>query len=839
MDHPIHLPTGPRGRNAVTCALGTLEKSPVLRGLAGVCVLAYLPSLFEMCSGAWPFAGDAVAQTASWRQLTLGAFGHGVLPLWNPHLFCGMPFMSTGQSGVLYPANVVYWLLPLKPALFVDALSHNVALACGAYGLARALRLSRGAAVMTALSLALGGAVSAHLYAGHLTWHAARAYLPWELWALLCYLRTARARYVYFLAAAFSLQMASGYPPYVLFSAGLCGGLCLAWCASFVRSARSGASHLLLSRGARSCVLIAVVLIATTGAVNGLPLLELSRLTPHGSGLPYAEAIAGSGTWHTLLRLMAPGFFGGTDEMQWSTPINPHEETAYQGLITLVLALGAPVLARRAIPGAGAASVLPRPVWWLWALLLVSALLALGGNTPLYGWLYRHVIFFRITRVPARWLEAWCLAASLLAGFSFDGCRDPRRGGARAAAIALAVLAVAFLLLVCALLATRAASPLWMAPAQSVLHHASGDSSRVLQTAAGFRVTAVAESFLVFLLAASGAALLARWHSATVPDARRRAAVLIIGFVAADVTLSFWRNVKTISAEEDRAYLTWPAALTRYFTPGQRWSTRLNWMAVDRCLAAGVDSFGGYDAMSSRRFFDFEQALDGPRQWDGVLQPEHRPPLLRVPGVTYTLAQAAIPLGADRNVLQPVARLGNWSLWRHPEPWPRVYLSRRVIGVPEGQQLSILNGLAARPRLAGALPVVAAPGAFASVGMDVGTTLRGSAAPAGPGGRVGAWQRGLNQITVRVTTTQPSVVVMGEAWYPGWRAWVNGRAAALERVNFMFRGVQVPRGESQVCVVYEPETLRFALFLSLCGSTLCGAAAAAWRDKGQRRPHSS
>jgi hypothetical protein len=61
-----------------------------------------------------------------------------------------------------------------------------------------------------------------------------------------------------------------------------------------------------------------------------------------------------------------------------------------------------------------------RAVAWLWALLPCSLLVALGANTPVYRWLFEHVVFFRLTRVPVRWLEVWAFCAALLAGFTFD-----------------------------------------------------------------------------------------------------------------------------------------------------------------------------------------------------------------------------------------------------------------------------------------------------------------------------------------------------------------------------------------------------------------------------------
>ena len=35
----------------------------------------------------------------------------GVIPLWNPHLYLGMPFAADNQTGLFYPVNLLFFLL--------------------------------------------------------------------------------------------------------------------------------------------------------------------------------------------------------------------------------------------------------------------------------------------------------------------------------------------------------------------------------------------------------------------------------------------------------------------------------------------------------------------------------------------------------------------------------------------------------------------------------------------------------------------------------------------------------------------------------------------------------
>ncbi|MDD5594484.1 MAG: YfhO family protein, partial [Candidatus Margulisbacteria bacterium] len=54
-----------------------------------------------------------------------------------------------------------------------------------------------------------------------------------------------------------------------------------------------------------------------------------------------------------------------------------------------------------------------------------------------------------------------------------------------------------------------------------------------------------------------------------------------------------------------------------------------------------------------------------------------------------------------------------------------------------------------------------------------------------------------------------------EWFYPGWRAYVDGREAKIYRANFMFRAVPVPKGFREVKFVYEPLSFKLGAVISL------------------------
>jgi len=775
--------------------------------LAVLCILAYLPPLLELALGSWPFTDDAVGLMSAWRGFARMSLVDGILPLWNPQLYCGIPFMSNGQTAVLYPPNVVYWTLPMPLAMLADAMLHNLLLAFGTYSLARALGLSRGAATLSAVALGFSGAVSAHIATGHMTWHAARAYVPWELLSLLLYLRTGHKRYALGLALLFALQCASGYPPWVLLGAGLCIGLFIAWTVSHRKLPNR------LPRGWGSVALATAAITILLVAVQVLPLKEASSHSVHGSGLTFEEATKLSGSWRSLVRLVLPNFFGGNGDLQWSIQYGAHEEAASVGLLTAVLALAAPWLARRHQVGGS----MPRAVPWLWCLMPVAALLALGANTPIYRWLFDNVVLFQLTRFPVRWLEVWAIAAALLAGFGFDGLLQAIRSNELLEASpklvnferVLWALAALALLLVVALILIAPNSAAWT-------HFAMSNLARIpragqADAAATLHTMALAEVALAALILAAGAWVLRRGSVALKASSGNigiPTGALLVALIAADSLILFWRNTHTVPAGAVQNFVTWPAVITGRYQRGERWDTAVGWQTLNRGMLYGVDLYNGYDAMSTKRFLEFARRADESEDWTDIYQPQRHPPLLRVAGLTHTVATlSSFDPAQSGTRLTLEAEAGQWKLWRHTGAWPRIYVTRRLHRVAEPKQLTRLEELAVTNFKTNGQPAVVASKAFPDI-VDVGLTNADS---------VVNWSRALNTMTAEVTATSPSLLVQSEALSPGWKAWVNGKPAPLASVNYLFRGVPVPAGKSRVVVVYDNQTFRFSMFLTLCG----------------------
>ncbi len=134
-------------------------------------------------------------------------------------------------------------------------------------------------------------------------------------------------------------------------------------------------------------------------------------------------------------------------------------------------------------------------------------------------------------------------------------------------------------------------------------------------------------------------------------------------------------------------------------------------------------------------------------------------------------------------------------------PDPRAYLVTRFTAVA-GWQAAITAMLAGHPFHADAL--IEPP---YTAGLAFG--------PAQVAGLATIERFDLNSLEVAVESPGAALLVVAEAWYPGWRASIAGREVPCFPVNGWMRGVRVPAGRSVVRLAYHQNGLLAGSVLSL------------------------
>ncbi len=339
-----------------------------------------------------------------WAEATR-AFRAGRLPLWNPYLFMGTPFLANSQAGVFYPLNwPLWWLLPAYRSVHLTIVLHLCLAALNAYVWGRtSLRMRRLGAWAVGCIYALGGYLGAQVE--HVNQLQGLAWLPLMLMLWDKSLdqrvgastdRRSRISNLPFaaLVVVVALVFVVGHTQTAfitlvgLAAYGLGPGL---WRALRWREWRPLLRQLALLTGATALGM-------ALAAVQLIPTWELSRLSIRAGGLPFNERVSFSLSPFYLARALLPGFAG-------AVPPEQIEYVAYVGVAGLALAVLA--IVNRQIG---------RPA----LLAFLGLFLSLGLYNPVYLFLARFVPGFAHFRVPARWLALYALGMAALAGWGIE-----------------------------------------------------------------------------------------------------------------------------------------------------------------------------------------------------------------------------------------------------------------------------------------------------------------------------------------------------------------------------------------------------------------------------------
>jgi hypothetical protein len=345
------------------------------------------------------------------------------IPLWNPYLHGGMPHLGNYQAGVLYPPNLIAYLV-VRPFSYGTlewlALLHFLIASIGLYLLLRSLGSRRIGAVGGGLVFAHSGFMVAHL--GHYSMISVAAWVPWLLWAVHRIDRTPSWSRTALLAILIFLAATGGHQQTLLFAL---VGVGLWWLFLVARgigirvpgvcaiSVQTDRPHHNWRAIFLNSLLVRVLQFGGAVAVGIglampmlLPSLQLARRSVRSS-LTYEQATEFSVQPVALLQLILPTVFGSNPTDHWGH-FSSGEIWGYTGVVTLIIALIGLLLrgtsTRLFFTIAG----------------IVAVLYAVGPWSPLHGWIYQFVPFFDLVRAPARAYLWMNLAVAVLAGLAIS-----------------------------------------------------------------------------------------------------------------------------------------------------------------------------------------------------------------------------------------------------------------------------------------------------------------------------------------------------------------------------------------------------------------------------------
>lgn len=761
--------------------------------LAGFILLFFSPIL---ASGVLLAPGDGIAQNFPLRVLVAESLRHGEIPFWNPYNFSGTPLLATIHPGVFYPGNLPFLVLPPVLAMAVTVMGTFWIAGTGVFAFARAVGLSRTAALLGGLVFMLGGFLT--LNAQHISMIQVASLMPWGLWAVERHRTHAGSRFALGAGLILALQVLAGHPQMVAYSAIVTGVYGLWRLLGLPRSERLRFLAPLALAGGLGLGLTAIQL---------LPTLDFVRESQR-QAVSYAWLTESSPPWAGLPALLFPSFLGSRSTTALlAHPLWPVDTwrwwlQGYMGLGAWLLALV--VLLNRARPAIAG--------FWA-ATALASLLLVLGNNTPLYR-LWGALPVVNQMPYPHRHLVEFNLAFAVLAALGFSALLDAarrREAGTRDRALRWAVglmgLGLGLLWVAFAVL-----SPRFVARTQPLMPP-------------GIQLDVILSPFqpafwlpLVTFGLLAGAAF-ALWRR---PTPLRQA--LLIAVAAIDLGVIGYHNgywqlapqaphlVSEPTMSEARSLTVTPSSYP-YYAP----AAYLEALQPPTLGALYGQRFvNGYDAFVFKRYaqvlgMNSAGLIGNQAFWE----PGHAAKdLLRLGTLRIDSSLVDQPVWRERLASwTPAGAAEGVSTFTRRPPLPAAWrVKRATVLTPEQVDARLAGKIPFSPREEALLE---RPGS--------GATLTG--------GAVTLERLSLNRLQLKTTSAGPGFLVVSESYDAGWKASVAGREVPVHRVDGLLIGLEVPAGLVEVSLTYAPPRWHLALLIS----GLSAAGFVSWAALAQRR----
>ena len=697
------------------------------------------------------------------------------VPLWNPHIMGGRPFVANAQSALFSPFTWPTLILPFWWSLGIAAGLKLFTAAMGTYLLSRALGARFAGALLAGIVFAFG-----LFFVVWLTWPLSSvwAWLPWLLLAVLGVVRRRGALPVAGLALVVAAQFFGGHPE-----------------SSFhVLATGSLFALLALSRIDRSAWLPAVGRLVAGllagSALAAIAIVPFVELLTHSADLATREQ---ADPLHMdarfLLGYALPEYWGRPSGFQIAGFLVAR--AFYVGALPLMLAAWAmmrPTRERVAIAAAAAvalAVVIGLPG-------VFDLVTALPGFASAYN--------TRLAVVPA-------LALALLAGWGLDDLAERVERPRLLVGGALVVLAVPVVLVV----------------ARVPLEHV-GEALEVAWASAAAPVseagiTMLRLAALSVWIVAAGAAVLLLWLRASGRIAGGTFAAAACVLVAADLLKIGMGINPAIPVEHAKQPATEAIQRLQAARParfaGLAPELGLQPLVPDTAMRYGLYDARGYDYPIERRYDTlWQRAVAPPRGFT--------PPTLLVEPDDESLRVLGL-LGVT-DVIQPPGepRVPGWEvsyegddarLYSNPHAVPRAWVvaGQREVGGEDAALDAILDPAFDPRRTA----IVERP--VAGLGDD----------PA-EGGEARIVRYEPDRVELSATAGRRSLVVLSDVHFPGWQATVDGREVPIERVDYLLRGVPVDAGTHRIEFSYRPASWRIGWIVSVLAAL--GLLVAVWKS---------
>ncbi|MDT8375482.1 MAG: YfhO family protein [Mariprofundaceae bacterium] len=714
-------------------------------------------------------SGKVLAPADAWLQ-SLPAYLAG-WQFWTPYLLNGFPVASDPTTMSFYPLLVISQWLSLPWNLFLT--SAYVIAAAGIHLWMFRLTHNHLASVVAGLTFTIGGFFLVHLQ--HVSMIHAAAWVPVMLYGVERIVQQEQREGALLLTLGIAMSILAGHPQITLY-----GGLVVmlyGLYAAMGLSSERRASAFFYGISAALCALL-------ISAVFLFPVLELAAVSQRAK-LDLEYFLSYSLNIRDIAYLFFPMLWGSHPESFYTFNYFGSEVPAgqgYTGALAMMLALAAWQYGKR------------RGLLLFWSVVAGGALiLALGGNTPVGRWMF-HLPGYNMFRVPSRNLFELVLAMAVLSGLGVAALAEMER------AIRIQIVKRSIVVVL----------TLFMLVYAAILFSGNEIASAAMKWAsipgwhAGLSNFAISIPLLALVFSIAG--LL--WWAGNV----EKGAILLIVLIAGISSYSWFENWRYDSKGEVPHQM--PVAMASIKTDGYRMiggkyfsdikpPTTNNWP-----LAWGIRAADAYNPLLPKAYRELLEMPAHGSVGESVFAPLHRG--LDLVGIRHLYADEEMASTLEKYPKRfALHEKGDVTYYRNRSALPLIRFAEKAVWMDEARALATIqsstlpDGTHYEPENTVILIGEERQAAFAAGNAEV-------------------IDQHNDEKVIRTSSNAETLLVLADAYFPGWHAQIDGNEVEILRADYVCRGVIVPAGDHTLRFYYVPASFYKGLVISLLGFGLLG-----------------
>ncbi|MEK7533792.1 MAG: YfhO family protein [Patescibacteria group bacterium] len=743
-----------------------------------------------------PIGDDQIRIFYPERTFTNEMLAKKIIPLWNPYVFAGTPFLADFQSAIFYPLNILYFFLPQTYAwqllLFIQPIMATFFM----YLFLSLFRLARPAVWLGAIAFGFSGFMIIWSQENVVVGQAA-LWLPLCLFGIEGYLNTKKN--LYYLVAIIALTCS--------FLAGFFQVTFYIFIFSFfysifrIRSLSLPPTYLIKIIGI-------YVFSLCLSAIQLLPSIEAFLESPRST----------SSVWYLfegyllpvthLFNAFVPDIFGNPGAYNFFGRGFYRETILYAGLIPSVFAIYAGIKAK----------INPVIRFFIGALLL-SFFLTL--DSPFTRWFFQLPLPLLPTFLPSRILFLTTFSVATLSAFGISTLiKQKREKDLRLMLLIIFVLVITLLLIALYgfLLLNYSHATFFRDLNNYVIRHGSSPTKmNILVLLKNLVLPFIMLSFLFIFL--------------------RTKKITNLSFIVIIILTLFGQfyflNKYIVIGDPQFLY---PKNPVISFLQSRNSLDRF--LSLRQPMQENISTYGriysaeGVNPVFPRRYGELIFAVknngkianDIPRvearlselgDKENPFEDNRKIRLLSLLGIKYILYfddHNPKNSGANkfpRNLFHPVWQHNNWTGIEYSKAFPRAFLTSRIHIQNNPQKIADLL-FDANFDLSSNIVLEEKPSELFLFPQNMIDLQEVS-----PDSLVKITQYEPQKIEIITKTNMPQMLFLSDNYYPGWKAYVDNKETKIYRADYTFRSIYLPKGNHEVTFKYEPISFKIGSTVSI------------------------